>query len=72
MWLKRPLVVTELPRKKIIADCFAATQTDKRLWNKYIDEVNKLMAYGEIQEDESYYFKYAPVIKTDMYGSDAR
>jgi len=63
LWLKSPMKIPDLPRKKIIADCFAATQPDERLWNKYIEEINKLSKYGEIKEDESYYFKYAPLMK---------
>lgn len=63
LWLKNPIALPDLPRKKIIADCFASTQPDERLWGKYIDEINKLKVSGEIGEDESYYFKYAPLLK---------
>ncbi|OPF52401.1 hypothetical protein BH721_03870 [Clostridium baratii] len=63
LWLKKPLVAKELSRKRIIAECYAVSQPDEILWGKYIREVDKLKNQGNISEDESDYFKYAPVIK---------
>lgn len=42
LWLKSPTKAPDLPRKRIIADCYAATQPDEALWRKYVAEIDRL------------------------------
>lgn len=46
LWLKKPLVSNDLSRKRIIAECYAATQPTESLWNKYIREIDNLKDEG--------------------------
>ncbi len=57
LWLKRPLRAPDLPRKRIIADCFAATQPEESLWRRYLVEIEKLKQQGRITSDNSYFLR---------------
>jgi len=52
IWLKRPFLSPDLPKYKIIADCYAAIQPSESIWNKYIQEANKLKENDAISEDD--------------------
>lgn len=59
VWLKRPLSAPELPRMRIIADCYAALEPGNDLWNKYLDEVEKLRQRRSISEDDFFVLRYS-------------
>ncbi|MBA2270078.1 MAG: hypothetical protein H0W20_05720 [Chthoniobacterales bacterium] len=46
-WLKAPLG-SDLPRREILATCYAAMQPPPKLWNQYLDEITKLRSSGEV------------------------
>ncbi len=54
LWLKQPTRAPDLPRKRIIADCYAAVQPDDRLWALYLIEIDKLESRGEVSPDQYY------------------
>lgn len=59
LWLKRPIESPELPRKRIIADCYAATQPDERMWRRYLSEIDKLSKEQELSVDDCYMLRYS-------------
>ncbi|MFC1905625.1 hypothetical protein ACFLXL_02315 [Chloroflexota bacterium] len=59
LWLKKPFSAPDLPRKRIIADCYAATQPDDRLWRHYLAEIEKLQKNGEISTDDYYMLRHS-------------
>jgi len=59
LWLKRPTASPDLPRKRIIADCYAAIQPDENMWKKYLNEIDKLSKEGNISEDDYYILRYS-------------
>lgn len=59
LWLKTPTEAPDLPRKRIIADCYAATQPDERLWQKYLDEINRLQQFGNVTAEDYYVLRYS-------------
>jgi len=59
LWLKKPMAAPELPRKRIIADCYAAIQPDERMWKKYLNEIDKLSKDGNVSEDDYYILRYS-------------
>lgn len=63
LWLKKPIKAPDLPKKKIIADCYAATQPSVRLWNAYIKEIDSLKSNKQISIDNYMFFKHAPIAK---------
>lgn len=63
LWLKKPLKAPDLPKKRIIADCYAATmpehQQEQALWKKYLEEQARLAASGEVTADDCYLLRYS-------------
>jgi len=54
VWLKNPLRAPDLPRKRIIADCYAALNPPDTLWRQYLEEIDRLQKRGDISEDDYY------------------
>lgn len=52
LWLKRPMRIPDLSRKRILADCFAALQPSEYIWKKYIEKLDKLKDVGEISLED--------------------
>jgi hypothetical protein len=59
LWLKKPLSAPNLPRKRIIADAFAAMQPDEQLWRKYLDELTKQKDRKDITLEQYYELRYS-------------
>jgi hypothetical protein len=51
-WLKRPLGAPDLPRKQIIADCYATLYPGDALWRKYLDSIERYKAEGKVTEED--------------------
>lgn len=62
-WLKKPLKAPELPKRKIIADCYAAMNPPNELWRNYVEEVESLKNQGNISEDDYYLLRYSTEAK---------
>ena len=54
LWLKKPTSAPDLPRKRIIADCYAATRPTERLWRLYLKEIDRLKQKDGLTQDEYY------------------
>jgi hypothetical protein len=52
VWLKQPLRAPDLPRKKIIADCYAALNPSDALWRLCLEEMDRLQRRGDISESD--------------------
>lgn len=59
LWLKQPTAAPELPRKRVIADCYAATQPSAQLWRQFVTEVEKLRLNNELETDDYYNLRYS-------------
>ena len=59
VWLKDPELAPELPRQRLIADCYAAVQPPDQLWRRFLEEVDKLNAKGDITEDDVSILRYS-------------
>jgi hypothetical protein len=59
LWLKKPTSAPGLPRKRMIADAFAATQPDEGLWNRYLIEIGKLEEGGGVTADQYYVLRHS-------------
>jgi hypothetical protein len=52
MWIRSPAKSPDLPRKTLIADAYAALNPPGRLWDKYVEEIEKLEAAGTVDEHQ--------------------
>lgn len=57
MWLKHSSKVPDLPRKRVIAQTFAATQPREHLWNRYLDTIEKHRA--DFTEEDFVFLNYS-------------
>ncbi len=51
-WLKNQTSAPDLPRKRIIADCYAALNPSSELWNKYLEQIYKLRNDNDISTED--------------------
>ena len=59
LWLKYPLVAPDLPRQRLLADSFAATQPSDGLWRKYADEILRLESHGKYSAEDVYLLRHS-------------
>ena len=58
-WLKKPAVAPNLPRKQLIADCYAASYPSDDLWTKYLDEIDRLESQDSFSDEMYYALRYS-------------
>jgi hypothetical protein len=51
-WLKKPTAAPDLPMKYVIAGSYAAFVPTEDLWHRYLDELARLEASGQISEQD--------------------
>jgi len=64
VWLKNPSLYIDLPRKQLLANCFAALQPSDEQWDEYIKQVYHLTEQGKISEDENKFLIFSSEVKT--------
>jgi hypothetical protein len=60
------LTAPDLPKKRIIADCYAATQPDTRLWKRYLAEIDKLEKSKNLTADDYYLLRHSIEAKSAL------
>jgi hypothetical protein len=58
-WLKDPVGASDLPRKQMIADSFAAMNPSDKIWRRYLNEAERLRDQGEISESDFVLLRYS-------------
>jgi hypothetical protein len=58
-WLRQPVAAPELPRKQIVADCYAAMYPNEALWRRYLEEVERLRSDETIGEEDYYVLRFS-------------
>lgn len=66
LWLKRPMDFPDLPKKRIIADCYAATQPSESLWRRYMGEIDVLEKDRKVTAEDSYLLRCSYEAKTTL------
>lgn len=59
VWLKKPQAAPSLPRRQILADCFAALEPGGRIWDRYLEEINRLGSRGKASENDLMLLRYS-------------
>jgi hypothetical protein len=57
-WLKKPMAAPDLPKRQIVADCIAALEPGKRLWERFLDVVEQTHEAGGVTEEEYATLRY--------------
>ncbi len=64
VWLKEPQAASDLTRKQIVADFYAALQPDDAFRQRYLKEVEKLSSGGAYSADDVFLLRHALEAKT--------
>ncbi len=59
MWLKTPLDAPDLPRKQIMADCYAALRPSEAMWNRYLAEIERTAERGDFSDKQLDIMRYS-------------
>lgn len=59
LWIKEPTSAPELPRRQVIADCYAALAPSASLWDRLLEEVDRLDKRGAIDSDAVALLQYS-------------
>ena len=59
LWLKLPAQAQALPRKRLIAASYAATQPDDRLWDKFLGQLAKDRESANVSEEDYYLLRHS-------------
>jgi hypothetical protein len=66
VWLKDPAVAPNTPRKRLIADSFAATQPSEHLWSMYLATIDKLEQDKKITSDQYFLLRHSIQAKSEL------
>jgi hypothetical protein len=59
VWLKRPTAAPQLPRKLVVANCYAALEPGVGLWKRYLETITELKGRGAITEEQYLVLRYS-------------
>ncbi len=57
LWLKAPTKFPDLPKKRIIADCYASLRPDEADYSDFLKHLDMLLREGKITQEKVYYYK---------------
>jgi hypothetical protein len=60
MWLKKPMRAPDLPRKQILADCYAALRPNQGVWNQWLHEIEQVAKSGSYTDTQLDIMRYSP------------
>lgn len=66
VWLKSASPPSDLPQKRIIANCYAALNPPDALWGDYLNKINDLLARKEISSEEYDLLRYDPAARNTL------
>lgn len=59
VWMKSVRKAPNLPKDRLVANCYSALMPSESLWSKYINEVNRLKEKGTISENDYHVLIYS-------------
>ena len=68
LWLKNPTAAPILPRKRLIADAYAAMQPSEDLWNRYLREIQSLKETDKVTTEDYMLLRYSLTAKSALMG----
>lgn len=57
-WLKRPVDAPDLPRRQLIADCYASGFPSEELWSRYLDEIERLDRDDKFSDEDYFTLRF--------------
>lgn len=66
LWLKKPMSAPDLPRKYVIAECYAAMEPGEGLWHKYLEKIKQLKEREELSEEQYYLLRSSQYARPEL------
>ncbi len=66
LWLKWPLQAPDIPKHVLAACCQAALRPSARLWQTFLQEVEKLEKLGKLTPDQHAFLRYESRVRDDL------
>lgn len=66
LWLKKPMSAPDLPRKYVIAECYAAMEPGESLWHKYLGKIEQLREREELSEEQYYLLRSSQYARAEL------
>jgi hypothetical protein len=60
LWVRSPVVAEDLPRQELMAAVYTGMQPAPHLWMKYVEEIERLEARGDVNPDEALVLRSRP------------
>lgn len=60
LWVRTPAVDDDLPRAQLLATVYSGMQPGGHLWAKYLEEIEKLEARGDVSQEEAIVLRARP------------
>ena len=73
-WLKAPRTAPDLPVRQVLADSYAAINPSDALWRRYLSEIRRLIARGDVREEDGTLLVFSREARdalVDVTGNDA-
>jgi hypothetical protein len=65
-WLMNPVQAADLPRKQIIATSYAALNPTESVWARYLAEIRRLAANGDISDEQVVLLVFSPEARLEL------
>ena len=66
VWLKNPVAAPDLPRKIVMAECYAALEPADPLWHEYLVQVDQIEASGRLLDEDYVFLRYSLEAKRSL------
>lgn len=66
LWLKNPTRAPDLPRRRLIADAYAALQPPEQLWKAYLAEIARMEERGDVGANDYLLLRYSVSTKSAL------
>lgn len=66
LWLKNPTRAPSLPRRRLIADAYAALQPPEQLWTSYLVEIARMEDSGDVSAEDYSLLRYSMSAKRTL------
>ena len=67
LWVRMPHPAPDLPRKLLIADCFAALSPSPALWERWVSNILRLQQQGTVTEEQVQNLIYHEQAKSKLF-----
>jgi hypothetical protein len=66
LWLKNPTRAPDLPRRRLIADAYAALQPPEQLWKAYLAEIARMEERGDVGPEDYLLLRHSVSAKSAL------